>query len=90
MRCNNWRRLYLDSPKYKEVGAIGSSTLLGAARGLRLSALFWCAFSACGGLGAWLWRGQALGMGVRLLILRAVASGLAVPSACVWSLGAQV
>ena len=89
MRCNNRRGLSLDSPKYKEVGAIGSSTLLGAARGLRLSALFWGSFSACGGLGAWLWRGQALGMGLRLLMLRAVASGRAVPSACVWSLGAR-
>ena len=62
---------------------------MGAARGLRLSALFWGSISACGGLGSGGWAVRAQGTLRRVLGVRAFASGRPAPSACVWSLGAR-
>ena len=67
MRFNNRRGLFLNSLYGFLIEAIGSSTLLGAARGLRLSALFWGSFSACGGWGSGGWAVRAQGTLRRVL-----------------------
>ena len=89
MRFNNRRGLFLNSLYGFLIEAIGSSPLLGAGLGLRLSALFWGSFSACGGWGSGGWAVRAQGTLRRVLGVRAVASGRPAPSACVWSLGAR-